>query len=255
MAGIGSLLYGMVTYLLFLGTTAYAIAFVGNIWVFKTIDTGEAGPLPIAIATDFLLLLLFAIQHSVMARPAFKRWWTRFVPLPVERATYVLFSSLALAFLFWKWRPIPGTVWSVSSPAGSAILQVIFWLGWAIVLVSTFLIDHFEFFGLSQVYARLRGQVRPPPVFKSPLFYNWVRHPLYLGFLLAFWATPVMSAGHLLFASAATGYILIGIHLEERDLVSLFGDRYRRYRQQVPMLVPLPNLIRRRIIEKPPRRN
>jgi protein-S-isoprenylcysteine O-methyltransferase Ste14 len=247
MAGIGSLLYGILSYLLSLGTTVYAIAFVGNLWVFKTIDTGEAGPLPIALATDTLLLLLFAIQHSVMARPAFKRWWTRFVPWPIERSTYVLFSSLALAFLLWKWRPIPGTVWSVSDSAGSAILLVIFWLGWAIVFTSTFLINHFEFFGLSQVYGRLRGRAQSQPVFQSPLFYKWVRHPLYFGFLLAFWATPAMTAGHLLFASAATGYILVGIHLEERDLVTLFGDRYRRYRERVPMLVPLPNQIWRRI--------
>ena len=240
MGGIASVLYGVVVYLLFLGTFLYAIAFVGNLPVPKTIDSGEPGALGAALAIDVLLLGLFAIQHSVMARPAFKRWWTRFVPQPVERTTYVLFASLALLLLYWQWRPIPQPVWSIAHPAGVLIMQAIFWIGWATVLISTFLISHFELFGLRQVYARLRGEALPPPVFKAPLLYKNVRHPIYLGFLLAFWATPSMTVGHLLFAAATTGYILIGIHLEERDLIQLFGDQYRRYREQVSMLIPLP---------------
>jgi protein-S-isoprenylcysteine O-methyltransferase Ste14 len=240
MGGIASILYGALAYLAFLATFLYAIAFVGNLPVPKTIDSGEAGALLPALIVNTLLLGLFAVQHSVMARPAFKRWWTRFVPQPVERATYVLFASLTLVLLYWQWRPIPELVWSVTNPVGAAVLQGIFWIGWALVLVSTFLINHFELFGLRQVYARLRGQTLPPPAFKTPMLYKNVRHPIYLGFLLAFWATPDMTVGHLLFAVATAGYILIGIHLEERDLVALFGDQYRRYREQVSMLVPLP---------------
>ena len=240
MAGIASVLYGAIAYLIFLASFLYAPAFVGNLAVPKTIDSGEAGALGAALVIDALLLALFAIQHSVMARPAFKRWWTQFVPQPVERTTYVLLASLTLVLLYWQWQPIPEPVWSVTHPVGAVVLQAIFWIGWATVLVSTFLINHFELFGLRQVYARLRGQTLPPPVFKAPLLYKNVRHPIYLGFLLAFWATPSMTVGHLLFAIATTGYILIGIYLEERDLVALFGDQYRRYREQVSMLIPLP---------------
>jgi protein-S-isoprenylcysteine O-methyltransferase Ste14 len=208
MGGIASVLYGAAVYSLFFVTFLYAMAFVGNLPVPKTIDSGAEGPLIPALVIDTLLLGLFAIQHSVMARPAFKRWWTRFVPHAVERTTYVLLASLALVLLFWLWRPI--------------------------------LINHFELFGLRQVWARLRGHTLPEPKFRTPFIYKRVRHPIYLGFLLAFWATPVMTAGHLLFAVATTGYILIGIWLEERDLVDLFGDQYRRYREQVSMLIPLP---------------
>ena len=240
MGGIASVLYGVLAYLMFLGTILYAIAFVGDLPVPKTIDSGEVGSLDVALIIDTLLLGLFAIQHSVMARPGFKRWWTQLVPQPVERTTYVLLASLILVLLFWQWRPITPMIWSVNNPVGVVAMQAIFWIGWAVVLLSTFLINHFELFGLRQVYARLRGHSLPEPVFRTPFLYKRVRHPLYLGFLLAFWATASMTAGHLLFAVATTGYILLGIYLEERDLIGLFGDQYRRYREQVSMLIPLP---------------
>ena len=248
MSGIAALLYGIAAYLIFLATFLYAIGFVGNLLVPRSIDHGPSAPLSEALLIDTGLLLLFAVQHSVMARPAFKRWWTRFVPVSIERSTYVLLASIVLAILCWQWRPIPDPVWTITNPLAVAAITAVFWLGWAIVFISTFLISHFELFGLSQVVARLRNRKLPPPVFRTPLFYKRVRHPLYLGFLLAFWAAPTMTAGHLLFAAATTGYILIASALEERDLIALFGDEYRRYRAQVGMLIPMPG---RKIQETP----
>jgi len=234
------LLYGVPVYLLSFGTLLYMIGFVGNLPVPKAIDSAATGSFSDAVVIDLLLLSLFAVQHSVMARPGFKRAWTKLVPHVVERSTYVLFTSAALLILFWGWRPIEGVVWSATSQIAILIFQTIFWAGWGILLLSTFLINHFELFGLQQVSARLRGRPLPPPEFKTPSLYRWVRHPIYLGLLLAFWATPTMTLGHLLFAVVNTGYILIGISLEEQDLISTFGDQYCRYRERVSMLLPVP---------------
>lgn len=234
-------LYGLVCYLIFLVAFLYAIAFVGNITLVpKTIDSGPAAPFTRALIINALLLSLFAIQHSVMARSGFKRWWTRMVPPSVERSTYVLFASFALLLLYWQWQPIPAPVWTVANPVAAALLEGIFWLGWVVLVASTFLINHFELFGLSQVFARLFGKQLSDAKFRAPLLYRHVRHPIYLGVLLAVWATPAMTVGHLLFAVVITGYILIGIQLEEHDLIQKFGDQYRRYRQHAAMLIPVP---------------
>jgi protein-S-isoprenylcysteine O-methyltransferase Ste14 len=238
MGRILAFLYGLAAYVIFLGTFLYAIGFVTGVAVPKTIDSGPTAPLGEALIVNILLLSLFAVQHSVMARQPFKRWWTRFVPASVERSTYVLLASLALILLFWQWRPIPEIVWQITNPTIATIVLAIGLLGWGIVLLSTFLINHFELFGLHQVVLNLIRRKPAEPRFKTPALYKVVRHPIYLGFLIAFWATPVMTIGHLLFAAVTTAYILVGIALEERDLIALFGDEYRRYRQRVAMLVP-----------------
>jgi protein-S-isoprenylcysteine O-methyltransferase Ste14 len=234
-----ALLYGATAYAFFLASFLYAIGFVGNLLVPTSVDSGAVAPLGTALVIDLLLLALFALQHSVMARRGFKRWWTRIVPVSLERSTYVLAASAALALLLWQWRPIAEPlVWSVQHPAGVALLHAVFWLGFTVALASTFMIDHFELFGLRQVWSRLVGHAAPRPQFSTPGLYRHVRHPLYLGLLLGFWATPTMTAGHLLFAAGSTAYILLGIWFEERDLIAQFGDHYRLYRERVGMLMP-----------------
>jgi protein-S-isoprenylcysteine O-methyltransferase Ste14 len=231
-------LYGIASYAVFLVAILYAIGFIGNLWVPKSIDTGGAGSLAEALIVDALLLGIFAIQHSVMARPGFKRWWTRIIPHESERSTYVLVASLILLGLYWHWQPIPTQIWHVDSEAGRIVLMAVYWLGWGIVFFSTFLINHFNLFGLQQVFAALRKRDLPDPEFRTPVLYKVVRHPIMLGMLLAFWATPDMTAGHLLFAAMSTGYILVALQFEERDLIKLFGLAYQEYRRRVPMLVP-----------------
>ena len=236
--GLLALLYGAVSYLAFLASFIYAIGFVGNVLVPKGIDTPPYGALPEALLVDALLLGLFAVQHSVMARKGFKQWWTRIVPPSVERSTFVLASSVALGLLLWKWQPIEGMLWSVQHPMERLALQALFWLGWAIALSSTFMINHFDLFGLRQVYLRLKGEPYRPLPFVKVALYRFVRHPLMLGLLIAFWATPDMSYGHLLFAMATTGYIFLGIWLEERDLRREHGAEYEQYAREAGMLLP-----------------
>jgi len=233
--------YGLVCYAFFFVTFLYAIGFVGGIFVPKGIDDGPTVGLTTALAIDTLLLGVFAVQHSLMARPAFKAAWTKIVPQPIERSTYVLFSTLALALICWQWRPIAQPViWQASAPWLVDVLWALFGLGWLTVLLSTFLINHFDLFGLRQVWIYARNGDTPPPQFRTPLFYKVVRHPIYVGFIIAFWAAPRMSLGHLVFAIATTAYIVIAIQLEERDLIGVFGERYIAYRRTVSMIVPWP---------------
>jgi len=246
------LIYAIVSYAVFVVSFLYALGFVGNYLVSKSIDVGAPMNLTGAIVIDLLLLGIFAIQHSIMARPAFKRWSAKFLPVASQRSTYVLFSSLIQLLLFWQWRPIPVQVWHVEGMAAGLLIGL-YWLGWLIMLASTFMIDHFELSGLRQAFSVLRGTELPGQSFRTPLLYKIVRHPNMLGLLLAFWATPEMTAGHLLFAVMSTAYILVGVQFEERDLIAEFGATYERYCQRVPML--LPRIFGRRPAEirEPPR--
>jgi len=236
--GFIAALYGLVCYAVFLGSFLYAIGFVGNFAVPKTIDSGTGGAWPAALFLDLILLGLFAVQHSVMARPGFKAVWTRFVPRSVERSTYVLLSSLLLILIFWKWQAIPAVVWNVTSPALKTLLLAFAALGWLVLLLSTFMINHFDLFGLRQVFLRMRGLEYRPLNFTQRAFYKFVRHPIMLGFIIAFWSAPHMSAGHLVFSIATTAYIFVGIFFEERDLMKYHSAEYAAYRARVPMLFP-----------------
>ncbi|HXF88961.1 MAG TPA: isoprenylcysteine carboxylmethyltransferase family protein [Xanthobacteraceae bacterium] len=238
MGRVAAFLYGLTAYLVFFGTILYAIGFVTGLAVPKTIDSGIAASMGQAFIVNLLLMSLFAVQHSVMARKQFKQWWTQFVPKSIERSTYVLLASLSLILLFWQWRPMPDIVWEISNPQIATAVLALSLVGWVLVFTSTFLINHFELFGLHQVVNNLVGRAMPAPRFKTPVLYKVVRHPIYLGFIIAFWAAPTMTVGHLLFAAVTTAYILVGIFLEERDLVEQFGDEYRRYRERVGMLMP-----------------
>jgi protein-S-isoprenylcysteine O-methyltransferase Ste14 len=231
-------IYGLVSYLTFFVTFLYAIGFVSNAVVPKSIDSDPAGALWPSLLVNTALLGLFGVQHSVMARPAFKRWWTQWIPAPIERSTYVLFASLALILLFWQWRPLPQAVWTVEDEVGRAVLWTLHGVGWALVLLATMMISHAHLFGVRQVRDHLKGEKPWNPGFQTPGLYRHVRHPIMVGFFIAFWATPSMSQGHLLFAAVTSGYILVALQLEERDLVRAFGERYRLYRNRVPMLVP-----------------
>jgi protein-S-isoprenylcysteine O-methyltransferase Ste14 len=231
-------LYGLTAYIIFFFSFLYAIGFVTGLLVPKTIDTGTIVPITEALIVNILLMSLFALQHSVMARRQFKEWWTQYVPKSIERSTYVLLASLALVLLFWQWRPIPTVLWEVTNPQIAMAILGLSFVGWLLVLTSTFLINHFELFGLHQVVNNLTGRPMPTMRFKTPVLYNLVRHPIYLGFIIAFWSAPTMTVGHLLFAAVTTAYIFVGIFLEERDLIELFGDEYRRYCGRVSMLIP-----------------
>lgn len=232
------LVYGAGAYIVFFATFCYAVGFVSALVVPKHIDSVPQSPLDYALVVNAALLALFALQHSIMARPAFKRWWTKFVPEPIERSTYVLLASACLILLFWYWQPLGGVIWQVESETARIVLQSVSLFGFGIVLVSTFLINHFDLFGLRQVWLYFTGENYEPLPFRTPLFYKYVRHPLYLGFIIAFWATPTMTAAHLLFAVMTTGYILTAIQFEEKDLLTHFGEKYRQYRNSAPMLIP-----------------
>jgi methanethiol S-methyltransferase len=244
MTRIASIWFGLIAYAIFLGTFLYMIGFVSGAVVPRSIDTGPAVPTIQAVVVNLLLLSFFALQHSVMARRPFKQWWTRFIPNEIERSVYVLLASLILLLLVWQWRPIPAIIWSVEDPTAAAALTGLSLFGWLIVLFSSFQINHFELFGLQQVFANPADRAAGGARFKTPFVYRLVRHPLYLGFIIAFWSTPTMTAGHLLFAIVTTAYIFIGASLEERDLIALFGDQYRQYRERVAMVVPWPRSIK-----------
>lgn len=247
MARFATLLYGLICYLVFFVTFLYAVGFIGGFAVPKTIDSGTTGNMLVAIVIDAVLLGVFAIQHSGMARRGFKRWLTGWMAEPLERSTYVLLSSLALILLFWQWRPLPAVIWDVQSSWGYWLLHALFALGWLIVLTGTFAINHFDLFGLRQVWYAARRKERPELDFVESFYYGLIRHPLMLGFIIAFWATPRMTVGHLLFAAASTAYILIAVKfLEERDLVAAHGDAYRDYQNRVPMICPWPRPKRER---------
>jgi methanethiol S-methyltransferase len=234
------LVYGLLAYLLFFAAILYGIGFVGDFAVPKGIDDGPVVPASSAILIDVLLLGVFAVQHNVMARPRFKEWWTRFVPRPIERSTFVAAASLLLLLLYWQWRPLPGVVWNVENGVGRGLLWALYFLGWGLVFLSSFVIDHFELFGLRQVWLHFQGRDYVPPPFSQRSLYRWVRHPLMLGFILAFWSAPTMTWGRLLFSAVTTVWILIAIQIEERDLTHFLGEPYRRYRARTPMLIPMP---------------
>ena len=239
MTRAANLVFAIVTYAIFFATFLYLIVFVGDLGTAtRTVDSGPAVPVGNAAITDIVLIALFGLQHSVMARPGFKRGWARMVPAQAERTVYVLTASIMLMILFLGWRPIDTIVWNATSPLAVAILTSLFWIGWLTVLVSTFLISHFELFGLQQAWFHLRGRTAAAPEFRQPLLYKWVRHPMMLGFFLAFWAIPQMTAGHLLLAAGMSVYILIALRHEERDLVGLFGKDYQDYQRDVGMLTP-----------------
>ena len=240
MGRILAFIYGIISYVLFLGAFCYAIAFVGDFWVPKTINSGSAGAFWPSLIINAGLLSLFAIQHSGMARPGFKKWWTKIIPEQIERSTYVLLASASLILLYWLWQPLPATIWSVENETGRWILWGLFGFGWILVVVCTFLISHAHLFGLTQVYDFLKARKLWNPNFQTPGLYRYMRHPMMLGFFFAFWAIPEMTVGHLVFSIATTGYILIALQLEEHDLLQAFGEKYRQYRQRVPMFIPRP---------------
>lgn len=239
MAKLFVLIYGAAAYLLFLLVFLYSIAFVGNLPVMKTIDSGVQGDLANSLLINVLLLSVFAVQHSIMARPGFKKWWTQIIPESIERSTFVLLTNLVLILLYWKWQPLTDVVWDVTNATGAMALTGLFWLGWLIVLTSTFMINHFDLFGLRQIYLNLKGEKYSHLPFTTKWLYRFVRHPIMLGFIIAFWSTPRMSVGHLMFAVVTTAYIVVALHLEERDLVTYHGETYKQYKKEVPMLLPL----------------
>ncbi len=240
------LLYGLIAYLIFFTTFCYVVGFVSTLFVPKHIDSSPQTSLSFALLVNGGLLSLFALQHSVMARPAFKKWWTQFVPESMERSTYVLLASLCLLLLFWQWQPMGGVIWQVESESGKILLKSLCLLGFGIVLISTFLINHFDLFGLRQVWFYFIGKKYEPLPFRTPFFYKYVRHPLYLGFMIAFWATPTMTAAHLFFALMTTGYMLTAIRFEENDLIKHFGSNYLDYKQTAPMLIPFAKFPKRK---------